>query len=577
LLVKVTAYNTDSLWLPCRGNLLVYLKDSTQMQKFSRGDKLLIHGRPQRVMPPMNPAAFDYSRYLESQGIGYQCFVNANAFTILEKSQTLTLFSLADNLRLKMLERLRQYLNGPDRLGVGGALLLGYEEWLDPELENQYTAAGVLHILCVSGMHVGLIYIILSWMMAWMNRHKFLRHLRFPILIGFIWFYAMVTGLAPSVIRAATMLIFVIAGKWLSKNSDIYNTLCCSCIVMFIVDPYLLISAGFQLSFLAVCGIVFFHKLIFPLWHAPNLWMHKTWELISISISAQLTTFPLSLYLFHQFPNYFMIGNLLLIPVSTLVMYTGLALLVTGWIPLAGTITGFVTAYAIDLLNFLVNFVSNLPGAVTENIFISMWETILIYVLMIIFAFWVVRKYRSLFLALQLTMAVVLAFRIFYLSEAVSVRQFTVYHHKDQTICSLIENRKALIFADPQLPVKQLKFALGGFFNAMMVKDTMMIGIKDSAIFKIEKEGIILIKNWKKNLTPLIAEDVKPAEVKILVIGGNTTITADTLLKYFYPSIVVFDPSSKSWNSTQLRSDLINSGVPTHQISTDGAFTIKLN
>ncbi|MBL0342014.1 MAG: ComEC/Rec2 family competence protein [Bacteroidetes bacterium] len=203
-------------------------------------------------------------------------------------------------------------------------------------------------MLCVSGMHVGLIYAILAWSLSFMEKKRLLRNIRYILLIILIWLYALLTGYTPSVVRAAGMITFVIAGKWMNREANIYNLLCSSCLLLFALDPFLLMSAGFQLSFLAVCGIVFIHRLILPLWEPPNRILFRIWELISISIAAQITTFPLSLFLFHQFPNYFLLGNLVIIPLSTLVMYSGLIFLVTDWIPYLGWLFGTTTTIGIN-------------------------------------------------------------------------------------------------------------------------------------------------------------------------------------------------------------------------------------
>jgi competence protein ComEC len=270
----------DTTWKSCRGNLLLYIRDSVRNEFLIRtGDMLFVRCRTVKIPGPMNPGEFDYREYLFQKGITDQAFVSIDDIEV-HKSGTISLYRVASELRESMLKKLRIFIPGKEEAGVAGALLLGYEEWLDPELENNYTGAGVLHVLCVSGMHVGLIYLILSWPMGWMEKKRLTRHLRNVILIFMIWFYALLTGLSPSVIRASAMITFVITGKWLNKESEIANILCGSCLCMFLFDPFLLKSAGFQLSFLAVCGIVFLHPLIVAIPGISSRFIFKIWELI---------------------------------------------------------------------------------------------------------------------------------------------------------------------------------------------------------------------------------------------------------------------------------------------------------
>jgi competence protein ComEC len=574
--VKTVVQNQqiEGVWHGCRGNLLLYIHDSSGTFNASRNDILLVKCKPISIPPAMNPNAFDYRKYLESKGINYQSFLESHAIYTLEKSYNFSIFRLADQLRTHLLNNLETHLSGRDQLGVAGALLLGYEEWLDPELESQYSAAGVLHILCVSGMHVGLVYIIFSWLLQWMSFRKWMKKLRFPILIAFVWFYAMLTGLSPSVIRAATMLSFVIAGQWLDKNSNIYNSLCASCVMMFTFDPYLIVSAGFQLSFLAVCGIVTFHKLIFPLWSAPNNFLHKVWELISISISAQLTTFPLSLLLFHQFPNYFIVANLILIPLSTLVMYCGIGLMVFGWIPYLGKFLGIITANSIDLLNYLVVFISKLPGSLTENVSINFTEALLIYLIMLSFTVWLLVKTRTWLFTFQVVVIIFLSSRIFNYNDSSKSNIFTVYSMKNGSLYAVIQNKKAQIFAEADSKASQWSYALSGHFNKNMVTDTSVFWLQPNMIVNLPNQKITLVKNWKRNFSP--AQELRGEKINLLVLSGKIEVKADTILKYFNTENIVFDSGFLPNSFNNLKAALLKKGINVYEVKKEGAFICEL-
>jgi competence protein ComEC len=211
-----------------------------------------------------------------------------------------------------------------------------------------------------------------------------LSHVVFPLLVFTIWFYSLLTGMSPSITRAATMTTFVILSEWLGRRVDKTNLMCASLILLCCLEPQMLLSAGFQLSFLAVCGIFYLHPVILSSIEPENRLMRQIWEMTSVTLAAQIATFPLSLYLFGQFPNWFLMANMVIVPVSTLVMYAGMVLVMLGNIPWIGEWLGEITSISIQFLRYLVELISSLPFAVTDNIYfpalmvVSTYATILI-------------------------------------------------------------------------------------------------------------------------------------------------------------------------------------------------------
>lgn len=575
LIVKVNAVLNGTKWIAVRGSVLIFLKDTLHQFPVKAGNKILFSGLVKNISGPRNPDAFDARNFYAGKGAWHQLNANFTDIQILNVPATKTSFTYARMLRDEMLVKLKRHLGGDD-LGVAGALLLGYEDWLDPELENYWSGAGVLHVLCVSGMHVMLIYVILAGLLGWMGKNKVLRHLRYLMLLLLIWFYAMVTGFSPSVIRAAAMISFVIAGNWINREASIYNLLCSSCILMFILDPYLVLSAGFQLSFLAVCGIIFLHKLIFQLWTAPNIILHKIWELISISLAAQLSTFPLSLFLFHQFPNYFLLANLLIIPLSTLVMYSGLLLLVTDWLPFAGMITGTVTSYGIKFLNWLVITIGSIPGALTKNIYLSFFEMIMMYLLLIFIPVWLLLKSRSwLFISLIIGF-LILSERIYLLWEANNNNNFSVYQSSGKTILSFVSGRNATIIADTNIDERSLKFAAEEHLVKQLISQRTVHYLEIGSLIVLNistHKKIFVIKDLKKEhrLKELNTTDA------VIVLGGKITIKGEELVKNFSPSLVIFDSSCKGYQLYKLKKDLADAGVTVYDVSKQGAFQQSFN
>jgi len=568
VLTKVKAV-LDSSWKPCSGKLLLYIRDSARNEFMLRtGDILFVRCQAEEIKSPMNPGEFNYKKYLFQKGISTQAFVKINDIKVYEP-ESFSINRIASGLRESMLKRLRAFIPGREEAGVAGALLLGYEEWLDPQLENTYTGAGVLHVLCVSGMHVGLIYLILSWPMGWMEKKRLTRHLRNALLIFMIWFYALLTGFSPSVIRASAMITFVITGKWLNKESEMANILCGSCLCMFLFDPLLLKSAGFQLSFLAVCGIVFLHPLIVSLPGISNRFLFKVWELISISVSAQIATFPVSIFYFHQFPNYFLPANMIIIPLSTLIMYSGLTLLVTDWIPGAGLLFGTITSYGISFLNNTVKFFGKLPGAITDNIFINETELIVLYILILLITLWVVLKNRGLFFAALGCIIIFLGCRINLEIKSGQEQLFTIYHDRLQIAISIVQEKNALLLHGAKESGMPLCFKndliskqIDNFNNYTISPDTAI------QISTAEKT-ILICHGWKNHFK---LDNNFHKTPHYLVLSGHCTISAEEILKQLKPGLVLFDATFKNRSKTELQGELKQAGISYYDISENGAY-----
>ena len=208
------------------------------------------------------------------------------------------------------------------QLKVASALLLGYRENLDKELVKSYASAGAMHVLAVSGLHVGILYLLLTRIFSFLKKVKKVKNGKFILtilIVSFLWFYAIMTGLSASVMRATTMFSFIVIGnELLNRKTSIYNTLAVSAIILMIINPFIVYQVGFQLSYVAVVGIVYLQPKLNRLFYSRYKLVRGVWAITCVSLAAQIATFPLSLHYFHQFSTYFFISNLIVIPASSL-------------------------------------------------------------------------------------------------------------------------------------------------------------------------------------------------------------------------------------------------------------------
>ncbi|HEU4718642.1 MAG TPA: ComEC/Rec2 family competence protein [Bacteroidia bacterium] len=393
--VKVVAeirYTKDSSgWKAASGKMLAYIRRDPEAEKLRYGDVLLVNASPQETEAPKNPGEFDYRSWLLRQGISEQLFAAQDHWKLLRNDGN-WFRSAALTLRKYFMRRMQESGISGDEFSVASALLLGASDHLDPDLMHAYSASGTMHVLSVSGMHVALVYVVLLRLLGPFERRRGGKWPLIVLQLIFLWFYATLTGLCPSVLRSVTMLSVVIAGKAFGRKTHILNSLSASALILLATDPMLLFDAGFQLSYLAVAGIVTLQPALQKLWKPEVFPLRHVWTLISVTLVAQVFTFPIGLYYFHQFPTWFLLSNLLVIPLATIVMYAGLLFLaVSPFVFMAGKVA-VIFSFLVALLNGAVKLTEYLPFNVLHSSAWTVTEILLLYVSVVAAVLFFIRK-----------------------------------------------------------------------------------------------------------------------------------------------------------------------------------------
>ncbi|MFQ5335378.1 MAG: ComEC/Rec2 family competence protein, partial [Flavobacteriales bacterium] len=327
LIVDVLKVKCDDAWKEVSGHALLYLQKDSSTSGLSYGDILLIRPDFKEIPPPQNPGEFNYKRYLGFHQIGWQSYLPASKCIVTGKNRGSAVYYHAQHLRQACLEVFSDHGLQGDEYAVASALILGYKDALDDQIRHSFASAGAMHVLAVSGLHVGIIFLVLKSLLGFLERLKYGVFIKTFIMLSGLWFYAALTGFSPSVMRATTMFSFILIGKAMNRTAVIYNTLAASAFALLLFNPFLIMEVGFQLSYLAVVGIVFIQPRLYHIWH-PKLWIiDKIWAITTVSLAAQIATFPLGLLYFHQFPNYFLFSNLIVIPMAAVILYNGMLVL----------------------------------------------------------------------------------------------------------------------------------------------------------------------------------------------------------------------------------------------------------
>lgn len=349
------------------GKLLFSLSVDSTLKQLQVDDELLIYSKLEDIRPPLNPHQFDYKSYLEKQGIRHQIRINYGG-TVKKEHATKTLFGVASNFREHIIAKLEAKNFGAEELSVIQALLLGKRDDISETTYNNYKNAGAVHILAVSGLHVGIILFLLEFLLSPLERLPKGKTIKLIVVVLLLWGYAFVAGLSPSIVRAVTMFSFVAYALYLNRPTNSFNIIALSMLFILLAKPLFLFQVGFQMSYAAVFAIVWVYPKLQKFWFPENIVVRKTWQLLSVSVAAQLGVLPISLFYFHQFPALFFVSNLLVIPFLGLILGFGILVILLALIDYLPQflVDGFNEV--IQLMNSIIGWVAQQEGFIIKNI-----------------------------------------------------------------------------------------------------------------------------------------------------------------------------------------------------------------
>lgn len=361
--------------------------------QFVMGDLLLLKTGFETIKNSNNPGEFDAKSYWNNKDVYQMAFIGENDYLYLDHKSPGVMSSFLADIRADLKSVIEANLSEVNS-GIAKALLLGDKGGLSIETRNSFSSAGAMHVLAVSGLHVGIIMYVLLFVLSKFS--KFIsRRSAVIICILFVWFYAGVTGFSPSVMRASFMFSVLMLGQLISRSSSSLNILFFSAFILLLFDPLMIYDIGFQLSYLALIGILLLYKPLCNVILIKNKWGRKVWEGTAVGIAAQVFTVPLTLYYFHQFPNYFMLSNLGIMLFAGVLLVIGLLVFLFKSVPIFLSFLSVLLGLGICIMLFFIQFIESLPGAVATGFEISGVLVFLIYV--ILFTVYFFRKNKWVF------------------------------------------------------------------------------------------------------------------------------------------------------------------------------------
>ncbi|MDA9809615.1 ComEC family competence protein [Flavobacteriales bacterium] len=389
---EIVGYIKNRLQYPLTGKVLVHLALDSNSNKLLPGDFIEVNSILNSIHSLGNPNEFDYSKYLKNKQIVAQFFLTSNTRWNKYKS-SFPLNRYSTIIRNRCLDIFKRSGLQSNNLFIASALTFGYKNDLNTFVKNIFSRTGAMHVLAVSGLHVGIIFLIVNSIISLLKipfRYDWLGHF-FILLI--IWSYALITGLSPSILRATTMMSFFIIARVFNKHTSIYNVLFSSVFFLLFVNPFLIIDVGFQLSILAVFGILFFYPKIYNLINVKHYILKKIWAISSVSLAAQLTTFPISIFYFHQFPNLFLLSNIFVIPLVFILLIVGLFTIVLSFNNSILILWGKLFSFLLSVLMSFLTTIESISFSTTKGLFISAEETLLAYLAILFMVLYHKKRY----------------------------------------------------------------------------------------------------------------------------------------------------------------------------------------
>lgn len=586
--IEIEAELQNDKWSPSDGKSLLILQKDDWSKQLKKGDYIYFLPKFDSIEGPSNPEVFNYKRYLFYHNVAQKLNLKTGQWLQLDIEKSFWDLSRISDLRSYLLSQYKKFGIEGDELAVLSALTLGYKNDLDTEIRKSYASSGAIHVLAVSGLHVGVVFIIINFLLKGLGKSLTQRILRLIVTMSFIWFFALLTGFAPSVQRASWMLTALSIGVAIKRKGTTENSIFLSAFFIAFFQPFIVFDLSYQLSYAAVLSIVFFQPKIFQLLEFKHKIAQYIWGLTSVSFAAQIGTFPITIFYFNQFPNYFLLSNFIVIPFAMIAIWGSMLFYFSLVIGFLSESIATLLMYLIRVQNYLIGGIESLPYALSEGLYLDPFQLLLLIALIIVsMQFLVQRKVKFIFLFLSLSLGLVIYYDLkFYMQS--KQRKLVIYNtpknlaidfikgQEHYFICALEEANSSIVFnvkpfwLSRGLKKKHYYSTLTNAFISKIERNSeAKLYWKKGNFVQFMNERLVLIEN-KEFLAKL-----KPIKTKIdfLIISNNIRIDLDRLSQFFAAKQIIIDATHYKknvdfWVLERQKHPQIN----IHIVSLDGAY-----
>lgn len=515
------------------------------------------------VNTPLNPYQFNYATYLKRQYIDHQIFVESTHLLKIS-SQPSTIYGYAARLRKTINTKLKAFDFEPDERAIIDALLLGQRKDISQETYNNYINAGTVHILAVSGLHVGIILLLLNRIFQPLVRLKHGNYIKIIIILFIMWGFAIIAGLSPSISRAVLMFTVVAIGMNLKRPVNIYNTLAISMFFLLLIKPMFLFEVGFQMSYLAVLAIVTIHPLLTRLWTPPNKFVNYFWNLLCVSTAAQIGVVPISLYYFHQFPGLFFLSNLVILPFLGFILGLGILVILLALLNLLPQPLADLFGLFISTMNNFVSWISQQESFVFRNISFGIVFVVASYILIIsLYAYLKKANYSGLVIVL---IAILMAQGAFWYERETQTNEFVIFHKSKFSLLGIKSKDKLMVATNMDSNAKKRDRVIANYTVGNSIVSTSTSSLK--SVYNVNGKTMLVVDS-------LGIYNVKSFQPEFVLLRNSPKINLNRLIDSINPEIIIADGSNYKSYIERWKATCDIHKIPFHQTSEKGAFIFK--
>ena len=559
LSLNVLKVNIDTGYVPVKGAVIAYLQKNNAVKQPRIGQVFLIKSALQEVREPMNPNEFNFKNYLANKNIYHTTFIDNNSIKELYVNKAFSIQRFGLGIKQSIVDRLKESGLSRDAYTICSALITGFDDEIDKKVIEEFSHSGTLHVLSVSGLHVGLIYLVLNFLFLQIDRNK--RHplIHFVFITLCLWFFATITGFSAPVLRSVIMFNLLGIGKLFFRNKpdNQLNILFVSAFILLLADPLLIRDVGFLLSYTAMFGILYFYPKWVGLVETKNKIVSYIWQSIVVSLAATLTTLPITLFVFHQFPIWFALANLIIVPLSFVLL-----------------ILSFISLFKIGFVSVLINALTSLllvlirlfnaEGFVfIDHIDFSQIDALALTLLICLVSLTLLKRR---FVYAQLTLALLIIWQLYGLFTSYQVKnknELVIYHlPKGSTKSIKLGNRVFVDYKDSAKYSMHVKPNITGYNYP----------VKHFQSFNYTgQQGIQLLALSDKKKVP-VNTHLKFTHLLI----SNNAVPQDNFFGRYRFKVLIADGSNSRYSCRALKAKCEKHGIDFYSTAEQGAFILPL-
>lgn len=560
-LMDADRFYSEDISKSVKGKILLNIQyDSLKLADLRPGTEILLPWTPQEIQKPLNPFQFDYKDYMESLKVKKQISLPFSEIKITSRDRN-DLFSHAWRIREHLIQNLKNEGFEKDELAVFQALILGQRRDISDKLYKNYAAAGAIHILAISGLHVGILLMLLNFLFKPLERFNTGKILKPVIIILLLWSFAFLTGFSASVVRAVCMFSFIAIGLHLKRKTSTLNSLFLSFFFLLLINPYYIFQIGFQLSYLAVLGIILLQPTIYGLFQTRIKLVDYFWKLTSVSLAAQIAVFPLNIYYFHQFPGMFLLSNLVVLPFLGLILGCGILVIALASLNILPAFLVDLFSFILNTMNLFIQKIANVEIMIFSGIDLSLFQNLSLY--LILFSVLLLsRKINFYRIGILLISILLFQSSTIYNKYQIPESEIVIFHKTRESVLGIKSKDKLAILSDNRLN----NTVFNDYLRERHIRDTIRKEIPE--ILNLNGRLTLVVDSTRNyNMNNFYPE--------ILILRNSPKVNLDRLMKDLNPELVIADGSNYKYYVERWKQSLLKKEIPFHYTGEKGAYILK--